>query len=311
MDKSSVVRDGVVAAGIFMALVLAALLIPFAGLILLFFIPVPMVIYTYKYGWQAGVFVSLFILMLLSLVVGAFSPIVIIIFASAGIAIGELYKRGESAFGVYAGTALSVVLGIVITYVGIMALTDTDPVRQLQLTMEESMETTENVLGIEEDPEAAAPLFDFIDNISVIVPALLVITGAVTAFVMQLVSIWYLRKRDYSAAGFPPLREWSLPKSFIWYYLLAIILSFINISEGQEGTLNTLASNLNPVMEGLMVIQGLAFIFFFFHWKKLNIVLPIIITLSVVVFPFLLPIIRILGIIDLGFDLRTRLKSQK
>ncbi len=310
MDQSNAVRDGFLAAGVFTAIIFVSLLVPFAGLILLFFIPVPFAVYTHKYGWKAASITALFALIILSLVIGLLAPAFMLLFGAAGIAMGELYRRGEGAFGAYAGTALSVILGIVFTYAGTMALTDTDPVQSFQMMMEDSVEQTEGLLGIDENVDAGDEVMAFVDDVQVIVPALIVLFGAAIAFIMQIAASWYIRRSGSHIPRFPPFREWSFPKSFIWYYLLALILSFINMSEGQEGTLNTISANLMPVMETGMIIQGLAFMFFFFHLKKVTVVLPLLITGAAFVFPFLLPIIRILGIIDLGFDLRTRLKSQ-
>lgn len=313
MEQSSIIRDGLLASAAFLALVLLALFIPFAALLLVFFLPLPLVRFTYNYGWKPGSVLGLSVFFLLFLILGPFAPVIMLLFGISGIVIGELFRRGEKAFGVFAGAALSVIGGLVLTYVGFMAFTDTDPVVQFQSAMEESLGTTEDMLGMdaEEDAEAVEQLMNFIDNISVMIPAILVFIGAAVAFITQLAAAGWLRSKGEKIAGFPPLRTWSLPKSFIWYYLFALILSFINASEGETGVINTLSSNLMPVLGSLMILQGIAFLFFYFHLKKLSIILPIMITCSLVVLPFMLPIIRILGIIDLGFDLRTRLKSQK
>ncbi|WP_444685446.1 YybS family protein [Alkalicoccus luteus] len=313
MMDQHIIKDGAVAALAFTALVFASLLIPFLLLVLIFFLPIPLVLFTYKYGWKAGSVSALAAFTILLLLIGPLAPPVLLLFMISGIVIGELYRRGEPAFGVYAGAALSIIGGIVLTYAGVMALTDADPVGQFQTVMEESLDSTGGVLGLDpaEEEEAVDLMMAFIDGLSVIVPAIMVITGGIVALITQLTSAWMLRKRSADIPGFPPLREWSLPKSFIWYYLIVLILSFINRSEGGEGTLNLLSENLMAVMGLLMVVQGIAFLFFFFHLKRLSIVLPVLITLTMVVFPFMLPIIRILGIIDLGFDLRTRLQSQR
>lgn len=313
MNQMSIIREGLLTTAVFLALVLLALIVPFAALLLFFFLPVPFVRFTYKHGWIASSLLGLFSFFLLLFILGPLAPPLLLLFCVSGIVIGELYRRKESAFGVFAGAALSVIGGLVITYVGIMAFTDTDPVAQFQSVMEESLSSTEQMFGVdpEEETEAVEQMIGFIDNLSVIVPALLVIVGGVAAFLIQLVAAASLRHKGAEPSRFPPLREWSLPKVFIWYYLAALILSFINISEGEEGMLHTLSSNLMPVMEILMILQGISFLFFFFYIKKQSIFLPIMITFSLVVLPFMLPIIRILGIIDLGFDLRTRLKSQK
>ncbi|WP_181186278.1 YybS family protein [Alkalicoccus urumqiensis] len=313
MDQQSLFRSGILASFLFAGLTLAALLLPLIGFLLMLVLPLPFVVFTYHYGWRAGAVAGLFSLMLLVILIAPLAPSMFVIFGVTGIIMGELFRQKTPAFGVFAGTVLTVTAGVVFSYVAFMAFTSTDPIAAFQTAMEESMDQTETLIGIDAEEEVGAveDVMAFIDGLQVIAPMLLVAVSAVTAFLLQVTAQAWMRRRSLEAPSFPPLREWSLPRVFIWYYLAAIILSFINQSEGAEGMLHTVAANVTPVMEFLMVLQGLSFLFFFFHWKQMNILLPILISLSLLIFPFMLPIVRILGIIDLGFDLRMRLTSQR
>jgi uncharacterized protein YybS (DUF2232 family) len=59
-----------------------------------------------------------------------------------------------------------------------------------------------------------------------------------------------------------------------------------------------------------MIIQGLSLVFYYAHAKRMGKALPIIAVVFAVLIPVVLYIIRILGIIDLGFDLRSRFKKK-
>ncbi|CAM3808135.1 YybS family protein [Alkalicoccus chagannorensis] len=310
MNQNTILRDGIMLSAVFLLLMLVSLFIPIAGLVLMFFVPVPMALFTYKYGWPRGAVAASVLLLLLAVVLGPYAPAVVLLFAVPGIVFGALYQKGEQPFAVYGGGVVALVSGITLTYVGVLLLTGTDPIEQFQESLAESLETTDEMMNLDSEEEVEQ-MTAWIDDLQTSAPAMFVIIGGVAGIIMQTAAAYFLRRRGASVPRFPPVREWSLPKPFIWYYLAVLILSFINISEGQEGMLHTVSANLSPVMEGLMLIQGIAFIFFFCHWKGISKAVPVLAAISLLFIPFLVPIVRILGIIDLGFDLRTRLRSQE
>jgi uncharacterized protein YybS (DUF2232 family) len=75
----------------------------------------------------------------------------------------------------------------------------------------------------------------------------------------------------------------------------------------EESSLAMVALNVVVLLEWVMAIQGFAFIFFYFHQKKKRRIVPILITIFSILIPPVLYIVRLLGIIDLGFDLRSRI----
>jgi uncharacterized protein YybS (DUF2232 family) len=105
-------------------------------------------------------------------------------------------------------------------------------------------------------------------------------------------------------------KDLSLPRSLLWYYLLAMVARIL--LHPQEGTyLYTALINLVYILEMFMVLQGFSFLFYIFHRKSVSKGLRVIITIVVIVIPILLYIVRILGIIDLGFDLRKRVEKKE
>lgn len=104
-----------------------------------------------------------------------------------------------------------------------------------------------------------------------------------------------------------PFREWKLPQSIVWYYLIVIVLGMMNLEKGSLPYLAVI--NLSALLQLLLIIQGLSFVYYFFHKKGFSIGFPITITVFTIFIPYLLQLVRILGIIDLGFALRGRIKG--
>jgi uncharacterized protein YybS (DUF2232 family) len=79
----------------------------------------------------------------------------------------------------------------------------------------------------------------------------------------------------------------------------------------EEGTyLYTAIINLTYILQFLMIFQGYTFLFSFFHHNGLSKSVSVIIAIVTFLIPIFLYIIGILGIIDLGFDLRKKFKKE-
>jgi uncharacterized protein YybS (DUF2232 family) len=98
-------------------------------------------------------------------------------------------------------------------------------------------------------------------------------------------------------------KEISLPKSILYYFLLTLLVSMVMNPE--EGTFWYMAIiNMTYILQFLMILQGYTFIFYYFDKKGFSKAISITIAIVSFIIPIFLYIVGILGIIDLGFDLR-------
>ncbi|MEH7558544.1 DUF2232 domain-containing protein, partial [Priestia megaterium] len=80
----------------------------------------------------------------------------------------------------------------------------------------------------------------------------------------------------------------------------------------EQGTFMYVAIiNIVMGLQMLVVLQGISFIFYFSHQKGYAKAIPIVVTILALIIPIILQIVRILGIIDLGFNLRKQLDTKK
>jgi uncharacterized protein YybS (DUF2232 family) len=137
---------------------------------------------------------------------------------------------------------------------------------------------------------------------------LFVILSVVFALASIFVTNLIMKRFRVEVPHWEPFRNWSFPKSIIWYYLATILLYMTNPEQGSA--LYIVTMNLYIVLEIVLAIQGLAFIYFYFWVKKKGKTIPVLVTISLFIIPVGLHVVRILGIIDLGFDLRKRIKPE-
>ena len=147
-----------------------------------------------------------------------------------------------------------------------------------------------------------------INLLETITPSLFVMISFTAVFVIQLVSIPIVKRFGVEVKGWKPFKELTLPKSLIYYFLAAFLISLI-INPEKGGYLYLTITNIIFILQILLLVQGLSFIWYYSHYKGWSKAIPVIITITMFIIPIFLYIVWILGIIDLGFDLKKRLSK--
>lgn len=302
-------RDTLKAILTYLILMAIVLFFPVIGLVIALFIPMPLVWLSYHHGWKQGTIAALVSSLLLSFLLGPFSIVFTILFAVPGILIGYLFKIDSPAFLVLKGAGLSVTAGVVLLYVATNLFLNIDPVQAFQNAMLESVETSEAILDMV-DPADGMVVEDMrasIEFFNVIAPVVMVMISVTYALLIQLVAAHILRKGANEIPYFPPFREWGFPQVFIWYYLAVLMLGFVGFEPGTPVYLAV--QNALPALQLIVAIQGMAVVFYYFHHKRKSVIWPFLVLFLVFLLPIFLQLIRILGIIDLGFNLRKRMRG--
>lgn len=311
MKDVKVLTEGAIMAALMTLIAFISFTVPLIGSILILAIPIPLVVYTTRHGSKPGIMLWV-VANLVSLIIGGPTLVLgTVLFGGTGIVIGELILRRKSAFIVLFGGSLANISALILSFIFSIVVLDIHPMKMIQETMKDSIQTAEKMLiAIGQEPgNQYDPILTMIDQLNYITPALIIITGVVYAILVQLLSVSVLRRIGVTAPKFKPFHEWSFPKSFLWYYLIVSILFVIGFDEGT--LLFTIIFNLTPILEMIITIQGLAVVFYYFHIKRVNKAVVVVIVVLSILLPPILLIYRILGIIDLGFELRKRIKNSE
>lgn len=324
MKKSEVYKDGVeelrntktltegaIIASLFAIILFLTLYVPLVGSIIVWLLPVPFIIYVLRHGLKSGLTLW-FVTFFLSFIIGGVIVLPLtLLFGSGGLVVGELYRRNKDAFAVLLGGSLAYIINLVLYFIGSIVIFDIHPIRAIQEAMLQSVKTAEQMLTTigQESTEQLEPFLAMIEQLDDLTPSMIILTGISFALIIQLIASKIVRRLGHDVSRFKPFREWQFPKSFLWYYLIASLFIIFGVEAGT--TLYVIIWNLFPILEIVMTIQGLSFIFFYCYEKKISKALPISIIIVGFILPFILYLVRILGIIDLGFDLRKRFKTDE
>lgn len=314
MDKSKQITEGAILTAIYVVLLLMASFLPLIGTIVLFLLPIPFIIFTYKHGWQPALLMAAAALVLSSIFASVFSIPVTMIAVIGGIMVGSAIYQKRSAYETLARGAAGFAVALVIALLLSQVVFDINFAETIDEQMEMFMNQSDKVieqLGLEDE---AAGQIELIEQqmalLKNLLPFAIVFSAIIYAFINQWVAYKLINRLDKKRYRFPPFRELTFPTAILWIYFVAILLTLFQ--PDPEGLLFLAVQNIVVLAGMLMFLQGLSLVFYYTHQKNISVALPIIvIILGIFFIPMAFPLLRILGIIDIGFKLRERMSDSK
>ncbi|MDM5201569.1 YybS family protein [Fictibacillus enclensis] len=315
MRKTSTIVDGAVMAGVYIILMLISLNVPIISILTYFLLPLPIILFAYKHGWKPGLLVWA-VTLVLSFVMGGTAGL-IYAFSSGlmGIIMGELYKRKTSAFGVLLGGSLASVFNFLMLLVFAKLLLNLDIVKDAQKQFNSVIDQASKFY--KQSGQDLSPQLDQmreqVATIPYMLPTAIIIGAIAVTLITQWLAALVLKRMRFDYRPFPPFRDWSFPKSFLWYYILALLLSFIKTDKGSG--LYILMINLFIILTLVLVVQGLTVIFSYAKNKGWPKAVPVFISVLVIftssILPIIMEVVKFLGIIDLGFEIKKRINTRQ
>ncbi|WP_181350743.1 YybS family protein [Thalassobacillus sp. CUG 92003] len=313
MNDSRRITEGALMAGLYLLLLLVHIFLPFIGAFVLIALPVPFIVYTYKHGWKPGAIVFIASIILSSLMATIYSIPVTILMGLGGMFTGWAMHQKRNAYETWAAGSIGFIIGLVIVFASSQLLFNVSWTETVQTTIDQALRNAETMLnnfGGGASEEQLALLEEQVSSWPDLIPSMLAFVGIGLAFIGQWLSYKMINRLEQTKLSFPAFRDFRLPLSLLWYYFFALILDLVITDT--DSIWNLAAINLFTLTGSLILLQGFAFIFYYAHIKGKSKALPITAVVLSFLFPMiLLYLVRILGIIDIGFSLRERLNGNK
>lgn len=313
MNQSKTLTEGALFAAIYTVFLLIAVYIPVISVIAMFLLPVPFILFTSRHGLQPAVLVFL-VTVLLSIIFASVLIIPLTLFMGlGGIMIGSAMYQKRVAYETWARGTVGFVIGMVLLLFMTQLFSDINIIEEVNSMIDQSMERTEGIMdqfGIDEPSgDQLAYIEEQIELMKNLIPAVIAIAGIIFAFVSQWIGYKTANRVWNQEYRFPPFRNLTLPLSLVWIYFIAIIFSFFDLDH--DGTVYLAVQNVMMLTRLLMALQGFSFIFYFAYQKNMSKALPVISIIATLLVPILFLLVSILGVIDLGFRLRSRISDDR
>ncbi|HHB1439000.1 YybS family protein [Bacillus mobilis] len=309
MKNTKFITEGAALLAIYAMLLLISMYVPILGTVVTFALPLPFILLTIRYRLSNAFVIFTAALFITVIVSQPMNLVKTTMFGLIGIVLGYMYKKRKKPVEILMAGALAYLIGIMLIYVASIKFFNIDLMKQMQNMFNESMAQSEKIVNAAGMPisEEQKELFtQFNDVLQTLFPSLLVMVSVCFSWITVMISGSVLRKLKHDVMSWPEFKDIQLPKSIVWYYVIFILLStFIKVEP--TSYLHMVFSNLYVIFALLLVLQGLTFIAFIAHSKGFTKGIPIISFIVCMFIPMLFPLVTILGIIDLGISLRSKI----
>lgn len=307
-DNARKMTYGAMMIAIFAILLAITAYIPLLGFITVFFIPLPIILYRLRYDRAASILVVTAGI-LVSLLGGIALLPFAILFGLLGLVIGDTVQSGKTKLYTFMASGLVILLTTVLGYVVIVALAGINIIEEMMKALQESQEKMISFMesygevpkNFKEQMQAS------MDLTLAAIPSVIIITSFSLGLVVVLLNMALAKRFGHTVPKFPPLRSMKLPLITVWCYLLILLLPlFMAVEEGT--TLYLMFVNATIILRLLFVVQGISLIHHFMYETKRPQWLTVILTIIAIL---LSPITILLGIIDVGMNIRAWIGRNK
>jgi uncharacterized protein YybS (DUF2232 family) len=301
--------EGAILLAVFTVLLLITLYVPILGTVVNFFLPAPFIMFAAK-GRRKDSFVFFVAATILSLIVGSLLAIPLTVaYGLTGWVIGDFIRTKKSRRSTLIAGSIAFLFNLVIQYVIAVAFFKINFIEDSMKMLRESIDQSISILSAIGQTPNEAILNQFnqaIDLIQSLMPTIFVLISFLIVYIIQLVTFPIIKRFGVNVEKSEPFRNLSLPKSLFYYYIILLLVSILFQPE-----INTFVhialSNILFILQLLLIVQGLSFVWFYSHLKSWSKAIPISLTIFLFIIPIILYIVMILGIIDLGLDWRKKL----
>ncbi|USK59869.1 YybS family protein [Peribacillus asahii] len=313
MNKGKKIAEGGMLLALYSILLFITINIPFLGMITFFLLPIPLVLVMIKetISWSIG---FLAVASVLGIIIGTILSLPTVLLTGVmGIVIGYHVKHNKSTIQMFISSVLAFIVGSLLILIATNIILDMNVVDETLTMVEESMETSfdmMDMLGQNVTDDMKQQMRDSIEMIPMMIPSMLVISAMVMAYIFILASQPFIKRFSDKVVKWPLFRELRLPKSILWYYLITLVATFF-MNTDDHSYVNMAILNLMFILQLFILLQGFSLIFYISYVRGWGKFVPILITIVSLLNPIFLTIVRILGIIDLGFPFREAITKSK
>jgi len=293
----------------FAVLLAVSFYIPPLGALLLFFIPLPIILYRLRFD-RISTLLVLTVGIIVSLLIGGITLVPLALaFGVLGFVIGDTMSQEKSKLYTFMASGLTFLVIIILTYVGSVLLLGINVIEELMNGLRETQEQmTSLMVKFGESPENFNKQMESMMTLyETSIPSTIIIAAFSFSFVVVLLNSMIVNRIGHNVPKFLPFREMRLPGITVWVFLLILVLPFLaNVEQGTM--LNLIYVNASVIFRALFVIQGISFIHYYLSENKLPKWITVVSTIIALIFS---PATVLLGVLDSGMNIRAWLGKDK
>ena len=288
---------------LFAVLIAIAYYVPIISLFATFLAPLPLAWYSASYDRKSSIFVAIIGCIITLFFGGLLILPFSLIFASIGVVMGDALRLKKSKVFLFMSSSINVLITFALQYVLLVNLLNINVKQIMRETYTKSIELPQSLTGQTPDVATMNSMFDMMEST---LPATITIGVFALTFIIMSINLPLLKRFGINVPKFRSIKNIRLPRPILWYYLIVLAINLF-ISPETGTPLYVIILNFSLILWLLLTIQGVSFLHFVldaFGSPKFLKVLAIIMAIPLYSFYVLI------GILDLGFDIRSFVKGK-
>ncbi|MED4160661.1 YybS family protein [Shouchella clausii] len=306
MEHRNQLMKGLLCGVIYIALfMIFAFNIPLLNMFALIAMPLPVVYFTAIFGPRPGMVLTAAVGLLGT--IATLNPLAAFAFAVIGYVLGYAQHKHRKGAELLLATIVASFVFLSAAYILLTAVTDLSVLQFVRESLQETQQLLSE-LGMESYDEAF--IEEYVQLIESLMTFLLLLMAAVYAFLVYGAATMLFKRVDLPYHKLPKFREWAFPRFFLWFYFSLLLLSFLPFEPGSYMAAVT-QTGINLVSV-LLIIQGVSLLFVYLQARRLakgvSVFIIIMVVISLLLVPFLLWAMKMIGVLDMVLRIRDRMK---
>ncbi|MEG0386550.1 MAG: DUF2232 domain-containing protein, partial [Solibacillus sp.] len=262
-NQSKKLAHGAMMIALFAVLMAIAFYVPLVNIIAVLVAPLPIIWYSATYDRKSSLLVTFIAVSITFFVGGLIILPGSLIFAAAGMAIGDAIYNKKSKVFMFISTSIVVLISFANLYLISLRLFEFDFINDslvlFRKSYEESIEFAEKMSW--QTPVSKEGLTEMFSIVEMTIPA--AITLSVFVFTLTFISINLpiVKRFKVDVPKFPSFSQLRLPRAVLWYYLITLTVNlFVQPDLGTP--LYVVMINVSLILWVLLILQGISVIHF-------------------------------------------------
>ncbi|MGG2057246.1 YybS family protein [Lysinibacillus pakistanensis] len=307
-NQTKALVQGAAMVAVFTLMMIISAYIPLAFMLVFLFAPLPFAWYSAKYKRSTSILVAIVGCILTFITSGLAILPFAFIFAVLGIIMGAAIRQQKSKLYLFMSSGIAVLLTTAIVFLAYLRLAGINMVEigveMAKKNYEQTATMSQNITGqstiTPDQIEAVSKMMELT------IPSTVTLGAFFVAFILMSINLPVLKRLGLDVPKFSPFQHMRLPRSILWYYMIVLCINLF-IRPDLGSTLDVIVINVSYILWVLLILQGISFIHYFISKKGMPVGVKWIATLLAIP---LSSFMILLGIIDLGFDVRSLVKGK-
>ncbi len=304
------VAEGAILVALATVLALISMLVPFLN----FVWPIPIILLIYKHGFAIGCLGLAVTAALLSLLFGPTSILLVVGMSGVALWFGFALRKGLGAgktlfVGIFVSGFFTVLTLLLSS--GAMGLAVHDLIAQVDESSKMAVQVLKQSGMLQQLPDGMTieQYTDYVTGMMrTLIPAVLIMMAMAEALITYALTGVIFRRLGYQTNRLPKFTEWHLPWMSLWGLIIALAAYVGNQALGLEW-MKALAFNILYLYAPILIITGLAMVWWYAKRTGLGFLRWVIIIGMVLMIPFIYYFVLMIGLTDAVADFRKLIKT--